>query len=59
MRKLLETIYHKLDRYLWEDDTRWELECEVFELQDEISRLEDAIEYYKDVIDNNETLRRY
>lgn len=59
MRKLLEKIYHKLEAYLWDDKTRWELECEIYDLQVEVSRLNDAIDYFKDVIDRNETLRRY
>ena len=59
MRKLLEKIYHWLDNYLWDDKTKWDLECEIFKLKMDVNILNDSLDYYQDIIDGNESLRSY
>lgn len=51
MNKLLAKIHDLIENYLYDEPSRWDLECEIFGLKDDLQQAEDIIEYLKDELD--------
>jgi len=59
MRKLLEKLFQALEKHLYDEIPRSELEARIYDLKERNEMLLDSVHYYQDVIDGNESLRNY
>ena len=50
INKLLAKIHDLIETYLYDEPSRWDLECEIHGLKDDLAEAENDIEYYKDAL---------
>ena len=50
INKLLAKIHDLIEAYLYDEPSRWDLECEIHGLKDDLAEAENDIEYYRDAL---------
>ena len=50
IKKLLAKIHDLIEAYLYDEPSRWDLECEIYGLKEDLAEAENTIEYYMDVL---------
>ena len=50
IKKLLAKIHDLIEAYLYDEPSRWDLECEIYGLKEDLAEAENDIEYYKDAL---------
>lgn len=50
LNKLLAKIHDLIETCLYNEPSRWDLECEIYGLKEDLAEAENTIEYYKDAL---------
>ena len=50
INKLLAKIHDQIEAYLYDEPSRWDLECEIHGLKEDLAEAENDIEYYRDAL---------
>ena len=50
LNKLLAKIHDLIETYLYDEPSRWDLECEIYGLKEDLAEAENTIEYYQDAL---------
>ena len=50
LNKLLAKIHDLIETYLYDEPSRWDLECEIHGLKEDLAEAENDIEYYRDAL---------
>ena len=50
IKKLLAKIHDQIETYLYDEHSRWDLECEIHGLKEDLAEAENTIEHYRDAL---------
>ena len=53
INKLLAKIHDLIETYLYDEPSRWDLECEIHGLKEDLAEAENTIEYFRDCLRNS------
>ena len=53
INKILAKIHDLIEAYLYDEPSRWDLECEIYGLKEDLAEAENTIEYFRDCLRNS------